>query len=296
MECKSKDFNPDRPRQYEEDRGLIVKMNESYTTLFGPVDIPNIGTDADEDEMERIEEERRTGGEKIKQGYKRIMEKIKKIRQSFSNAVTNGRRSESGKILLEYYDTLTNLFSGLASVKPLKFGLESSSGSVSTNIHSPATYLEVENNSVSYVTNGASGSILVDIEGDSSTPNTSSTPKFNNKGKGHDENCVPRLIDNKRWHLEKRLSQSQRDEILLKEAKKEGLFKMKLCQTIKDSDKLFADAMSDMSKSFMLIAETIKISMQQMAMIQQQQQNEHFMVSAYQPTQHFHLYSAQQTQ
>ena len=40
-------------------------MNESYTTLFGPADIPNIGTDPDEDEMERIEEER-TGGEKIK--------------------------------------------------------------------------------------------------------------------------------------------------------------------------------------------------------------------------------------
>ena len=40
-------------------------MNESYTTFFGPADIPNIGTDPDEDEMERIEEER-TGGEKIK--------------------------------------------------------------------------------------------------------------------------------------------------------------------------------------------------------------------------------------
>ena len=40
-------------------------MNESYTTLFGPADIPNIGTDPDKDEMERIEEER-TGREKIK--------------------------------------------------------------------------------------------------------------------------------------------------------------------------------------------------------------------------------------
>ena len=79
----------------------MVKMNESYTTLFGPADIPNIQTDADEDEMERIEEERRTGSEKTKQGYKRIMEKIKKIRQSFSNDVTNGRSSRSVKILLE---------------------------------------------------------------------------------------------------------------------------------------------------------------------------------------------------
>ena len=79
MEFTGKDFNVNKPRQYEEVRGLMVKMNESYTALFGPADIPNIRTDADEDEMERIEEERRTGSEKVKQGYKRIMENIKKM-------------------------------------------------------------------------------------------------------------------------------------------------------------------------------------------------------------------------
>ena len=103
-------------------------------------------------------------------------------------------------------------------------------------------------------------------------------------------------LDNKRRHLEKRLSQSQRDEILLKEAKEEGLFKMELCQAIKDSNKVFADAMSDMSKFFILMAETMKISMHQMAMIQQQQQQQHFIVTAYQPGHHSHLYSAQQAQ
>ena len=77
-EFKGKNFNAEKPRQYEEVRGLMVKMNESYTTLFGPADIPNIRTDDDKDEMERIEEERRTGSEKIKQGYKRIMEKLKR--------------------------------------------------------------------------------------------------------------------------------------------------------------------------------------------------------------------------
>ena len=74
----------------------------------------------------------------------------------------------------------------------------------------------------------------------------------------------------RRWHLEKRLSQSQRYEILLKEAKEEGLFKMELFQAIKDSNRVFVDAMLDTSESFMLMAETMKISMQQMATIQQQ--------------------------
>ena len=91
--------------------------------------------------------------------------------------------------MLEYYDNLPNLFSGSASVEPLKFGLESSSGSISRNINSPATYLEAENDSVSDVTNDATGSTLTDLEGDSQTSNASSTPKFNNKRKGDDENC-----------------------------------------------------------------------------------------------------------
>ena len=47
----------------------------------------------------------------------------------------------------------------------------------------------------------------------------------------------------------KRLSQSERDEVLLKEAKEEGLFKIELRQAVKESYKVFADAMSDMSKS-----------------------------------------------
>ena len=132
---------------------------------------------------------------------------------------------------------------------------------------------------------------MVDGEGNSSTSNTLSTPRLNHKRIGDDENCVPRLIDNKLRLLEERLYQSQRDEILLKEAKGAGLFKMELCQAIKDSNKLFADAMSDMSKFFILMAETMKISMHQMAMIQQQQQ-QRFIVSAYQPGHHSHLYSA----
>ena len=37
---------------------------------------------------------------------------------------------------------------------------------------------------------------------------------------------------------------------------------MELCQAIKDSNKLLVDAMSDMSKSFILMAKTMKITMQ----------------------------------
>ena len=50
--------------------------------------------------------------------------------------------------MLEHHDTLTNLFSGSASVEPLKFGLQFYSSSIPTNKNSPATYLEVENKKV----------------------------------------------------------------------------------------------------------------------------------------------------
>ena len=35
-------------------------------------------------------------------------------------------------------------------------------------------------------------------------------------------NCVPKLIDSKRKHLEKKLTVAQRDELLIKEAKEDG--------------------------------------------------------------------------
>ena len=41
-----------------------------------------------------------------------VQEKVKEIRQSFSNAVTNGRRSGSGKIVFEYYDRLAKIYGG----------------------------------------------------------------------------------------------------------------------------------------------------------------------------------------
>ena len=84
-------------------------------------------------------------------------------------------------------------------------------------------------------------------------------------------------------------------EILLKETKEESLFKMELCHAMEDSNKAFVYAMSDMSKYFMVMAETMKISLQQMAIIQQQHQ-QHSMVSTYQRTHHSNLYSAQQAQ
>lgn len=60
----------------------------------------------------------------ITKGKKRVMEKVKEIRQNFSKAVTSGSRSGSGKIVYKFYDKLIPLWGGSASTEPLSYGVE----------------------------------------------------------------------------------------------------------------------------------------------------------------------------
>ena len=72
----------------------IDSDNEKY---FGLVDLPTLPSDIDdENETQLIECQRKKANESIRQGYKRIMEKIKKNRNAFSTAITTGRRSGAG--------------------------------------------------------------------------------------------------------------------------------------------------------------------------------------------------------
>ena len=102
MEFKGKDFNADKPRQHEAVRGVMVKMN-SCTALFSPADIPYMRLMLMRMRWKELKkkEELVVRRKSIKVTRERIMEKIKKIRQSFSNAFTNGTRSGSGKIVPE---------------------------------------------------------------------------------------------------------------------------------------------------------------------------------------------------
>ena len=77
MEFKSKDFNADKPRQYEEVRKEIVRIDSDNEKYFGPVDLPTLPSDIDdENEIQLIECQRKKANESIRQEYKRIMEKI----------------------------------------------------------------------------------------------------------------------------------------------------------------------------------------------------------------------------
>ena len=60
----------------------------------------------------------------IKQDYHRILEKIKEIGQKFSSAITTGTRSGSRKIILEHFDTLSEIYGGSPAFQCLNFGVD----------------------------------------------------------------------------------------------------------------------------------------------------------------------------
>ena len=84
---------------------------------------------------------------------------------------------------------------------------------------------------------------------------------------------IPRLIDNKRKHLERQLSAAQRDQLLLKESKEDSQFKKDMADAIKQSDQTFANAMQQMSQSISQVAHGMTQSMQAMSQAFLQQNN-----------------------
>ena len=78
-------------------------------------------------------------------------------------------------------------------------------------------------------------------------------------------NAIPRLIDNKRKHLERQLSAAQRDQLFLKESKEDSQFKKDIAEAIKQSDQTFANAMQQMSQSIVQVAQGMTQSMQIMS-------------------------------
>ena len=126
-EYNSIDFNADKVKLYEEVRKLMaVSHRESFGLAMATA--PAKPTkDMSKSEYDHYKKNYDREMDEIKIGYKRVKEKIKSIRQDYSKAVTTGRRSGSGKVVLEFYDDLSMLWGGSPATEPLPFGLDSQS-------------------------------------------------------------------------------------------------------------------------------------------------------------------------
>ena len=109
-EFKGLDFESDLDKLYTEVRSLMAEKYDRND--FGPVITTEIGEDLSTEELAKqkaaVAEEKKL----IKIGYQRIKQKIKDLRQDYSNAVTVGRRSGSGKLVEDNWEILKNIWGG----------------------------------------------------------------------------------------------------------------------------------------------------------------------------------------
>ena len=86
MECHNSDLNADKNKKYEAVRVKLASKYMHDTSMFGPEKIEPIseGDNRDKD-LKKCEDDKA----KIRKGYSRVLDKIKSLRQKFSNAVKN---------------------------------------------------------------------------------------------------------------------------------------------------------------------------------------------------------------
>lgn len=77
--------------------------------------------------------------------------------------------------------------------------------------------------------------------------------------------AVPKLIDNKRKHMERRLSAAQRDSLFMEEAKNDKVFRKELTDAIKESTVSMAQALQGISTSMVHVSTMLAKSMEVMA-------------------------------
>ena len=272
-EFNSVDFNSDKVKLYEEVR---KRMAAIYESDFGPneVCLPSKPVkEMTEDEYKVYKNILDKDKGMIKLGYNRIKEKLKSIRQDYSKAVVSGTRSGSGKIVLQYFDDLASIWGGSPATEPLLFGIDSTNFTISVSNIVPD---EDEDRSSIYSSPGTSRtSTPCFLSDECNQPEEEQSPRSECNESGCSESelskekekrgkrksvpvsDVPKLIDNKRKHLEKRLTSAQRDQKLLEAAKEDTLMRREMMDCFKESSRSTARAIENMSETMKGLAQGI---------------------------------------
>ena len=216
------------------------------------------------------------------------------MRQSFSKAVISGTRSGSGKVVYEHYDSMKLIWGGSANTQPLQTGVDSSMVANKEGKESEHdSFTDVEyghsNNQSDYeddLESEADDSSCLDFSRRNCLPNSS--PEGSSKS-GTSSNAVsqkqtpirprkrslekhetptsivPKLVDNKRKHMERALSAAQRDGILLNDAKEDRVCRNKMVDVMKTSSESIASALEKVGDSMILMSNSLSRSMETLA-------------------------------
>eukprot|EP00794_Sanderia_malayensis_P010301 gene10301-11364_t len=271
-EFNNVDFDADKIAQY---RALRIKMAERFNQSsneelpFGPVNVaPQRSGEYTEEEIKEYNKNMKQEQKQITTGYNRVQEKVKLIRQGFSKAIIAGTRSGSGKLICEHYDTLKNIWGGSPNSKPLSTGIHSSGINDQSICSEFGDSIPLESTIQDEDSSGKSFSVASDS---TSVVNEQDCPDVSSNG----TSVIPKLIDNKRKHLQRRLSAAQRDSILMEESKDDKIFRQQLTETLKESSQSMAKAMNSISQSMMHVSNAIAQNMQMMAQSFAMPQNSH---------------------
>ena len=273
MEFQGLDFDGDRTVQYKEIRKEMSRIYDegpfgSYETTAPPKPI----ADMSKEEKDGFSKQNKVEMDGIRRGHQRILEKLKELRQNFSKAVIAGTRSGSGKFVYEFYDDMISIWGGSAASEPLGCGVSASMCQSQELAENSSLQTQSQNDDVA-TSSGEEIFLEVD-DGPRSMSGSSSECLNSRKRPSSAVNAVPRLIDNKRRHLEKALSSAQRDQIFLDDAKEDKEIRRDLGNAVRESSVVFNNALTNISASMNQLGNSICKSIDMLA---------HAMVAANQP-------------
>ena len=252
--CEFNSVDSDKVRLYEEVRKAMASHYEEKD--FGPKIVrapPKSVKDMTEDEYKEHKSMLDKDKGMIRVGYNRIKEKLKCIRQDYSKAVVAGTRNGSGKIVIQYFDDLgwischrtSSLWCRQCKVEcslPDSTPDEEKIERDSSDSNSP--------NTSSQLTSSDDCDHVEEEQSEFAQAELSKEGKVKGvKRKAASFSEVPRLIDNKRKQLEKRLTSAQRDQKLLEAAKEDTLMRKEMMDYLKESSRSTALAIENMSQT-----------------------------------------------
>jgi len=175
-----------------------------------------------------------------KERYTRIKNKIKELRRGYKNAIDSGTRSGSGRLIHENFDSLQEIWGGSPAVTAMAGGI-SSIGKENTH-----------DNSLNLLEND-----IDNIEDELQHENDSG----NTQGMANINPTQPPVVDNKRKHMQKKISSHQREMMMLDLAKKELEMKEMAVNTLRQSAESTERILETMTSSITSIGDNIKEGM-----------------------------------
>ncbi|XP_066928364.1 DNA ligase 1-like [Clytia hemisphaerica] len=280
-EYKGLDFEADLPRLYSEVR---EKMSSLYDG-FGPFEREVLPKDLTPEQMKdakaRIDKEKK----EIKLGYDRSKQKVRDVRQDYRKAITEGRRSGSGRLIEVNWETLKLIWGGSPATNTLKNSINSLEGEenemfedeeeplklhIMDNYESQPTCADP----VSDVSNSENLTNDEQVEVNDREPNQidmqvqkeGAAEAQKQKETIQKQPIKNQFVDNKRKMLEKQLSANQRDQVYLTIAKDEFLMKQNMVDALSEATKESNKAFSDISKSIEKVGNSIESGLTTLAL------------------------------